>query len=114
MGCYAAIWPQYLGAAGRMATNATHLGPAGMGMRHRSIGLRVGLLIAVPALSLVLLYAFAASLTLSKALTQTRSNSVRNDVGNPVAFFQLQVAAERGVAVLSLAAPGSQQVAREL
>ena len=95
-------------------TRLTTLGPAAMGMRHRSIGLRVGLLIAVPALSLVLLYAFVASLTLSNALTQTRSNSVRNDVGNPVAFFQLQVAAERGVAVLSLAAPGSQQVAREL
>jgi signal transduction histidine kinase len=85
-----------------------------MGMRHRSIGLRVGLLIAVPALSIVLLYAFVASLTLSNALTQRRATSVRTDVGNPIAFFQLEVAAERGLAVLSLATPGSQQIDSEL
>lgn len=85
-----------------------------MGMRHRSIGLRVGLLIAVPALSLVALYAFVTSLTLSAALTQTRSTSVRTQVGNPIAIFQLQVAAERGLAVLSLAIPRSQQVTGEL
>jgi signal transduction histidine kinase len=83
-------------------------------MRHRSIGLRVGLLIAVPALSLVVLYAFVASLTLNAALTQTRSTSVRTEVGNPIAIFQLEVAAERGLAVLSLATPGSQQVTSEL
>jgi len=85
-----------------------------MGMRHRSIGVRVGLLIAVPALSLVALYAFVTSVTLSNALTQTRSTSVRNDVGNPIAIFQLQVAAERGLAVLSLALPRSQQIVSEL
>jgi len=83
-------------------------------MRHRSIGLRVGLLIAVPALSLVVLYAFVASLTLSNALTQTRSTAVRNDLGNPIGIFQLEVAAERGLAVLSLATPRSQQIASEL
>jgi signal transduction histidine kinase len=83
-------------------------------MRHRSIGLRVGLLIAVPALSLVLLYAFVANLTLSNALTQARSNSVRNDVGNPIGVFQLEVAAERGLAVLSLATPRSQPIVSQL
>src|SRR5215469_11410242 len=85
-----------------------------MGMRHRSIGLRVGLLIAVPAFSLVVLYAFVASLTLSNALTQTHSTAVRNDVGNPIGIFQLEVAAERGLAVLSLATPRSQPIASQL
>ena len=85
-----------------------------MGMRHRSIGLRVGLLIAVPALSLVTLYGFVASLTLSNALTQSRSNSVRSNLGNPIGVFQLEVAAERGLAVLSLATPTSQPIASQL
>jgi signal transduction histidine kinase len=103
------------GAAGTMATSQlTTAGPTAMGMRHRSIGLRVGLLIAVPMLSLVVLYAFVVSLTLSNALTQTRSTSVRNDVGNPLGVFQLQVAAERGLAVLSLATQSSMPVASEL
>src|SRR5215472_5253534 len=95
-------------------TRLTTLGPAAMGMRHRSIGIRVGLLIAVPALSLVLLYAFVVSLTLSNALAQSRSTTVRNDVGNPIAIFQLEVAGERGLAVLTLAVPRSQQIASQL
>jgi len=40
-----------------------------MGMRHRSIGLRVGLLIAVPVVSLALVLIFVASITLSNGLT---------------------------------------------
>jgi signal transduction histidine kinase len=85
-----------------------------MRMRHRSIGLRVGILIAVPLLCLMLVYAFAASLTLSNALRQTQATSLRNQVANPVSVFQLYVAAERGVALLSLATPSSPQIAGRL
>jgi len=92
----------------------TTLGLAAMGMRHRSIGLRVGILVAVPLLCLVVLYAFAASLTVSNALKQTRATSLRNQVGNPISIFQLEVAAERGLALLSLATPSSPQIAGQL
>ncbi|HEY7325517.1 MAG TPA: ATP-binding protein [Streptosporangiaceae bacterium] len=85
-----------------------------MGMRHTSIGLRVGILIAVPLLCLVALYAFAASLTLSNALTQTRATSVRARVVNPITVFQLEVAAERHLALLSLASPTSPEAAGAL
>ncbi len=85
-----------------------------MRMRHRSIGLRVGILIAVPLLLLLVVFGFAASLTLSNALRQTQATTLRNQVGNPVSVFQLEVAAERGLAVLSLATPSSPQIAGRL
>ncbi len=76
-----------------------------MGLRHRSIRLRVGVLIAVPVLCLVLLYAFTASLTLGNALSQTRARSLRSEVVNQLTAFQKQVATECSFALLSLAAP---------
>jgi signal transduction histidine kinase len=85
-----------------------------MRMRHRSIGLRVGILIAVPLLLLLVVFGFAASLTLSNALKQTQATALRNQVGNPVSIFQLEVAAERGLAILSLATPSSPQLAGRL
>jgi signal transduction histidine kinase len=85
-----------------------------MRMRHRSIGLRVGILIAVPLLLLLVAYGFAASLTVSNALKQTRATALRNQVGNPVSIFQLEVAAERGLAILNLATPSSPQLAGQL
>lgn len=85
-----------------------------MGLRHRSIRLRVGILIALPVLCLVILYGFAASITLGNALTQTRATSVRKDLVDPVSAFQQQVALERGLAMLSLATPTDQQVETDL
>ena len=41
-----------------------------MGLRHRSIRLRVGILIAVPVLCLLALYGFVASITLGSAISQ--------------------------------------------
>lgn len=82
-----------------------------MGLRHRSIRLRVGILIAIPVLCLLLLYAFTASLTLSNALTQTRARSLRTDVANQLTAFQKQAATESGYALLSLAAPTNPQFA---
>jgi signal transduction histidine kinase len=85
-----------------------------MGLRHRSIRLRVGILIAVPVLCLVLLYAFTASITLSNALAQTRARSLRGDVVNQLTAFQQQAAVECSFALLSLAAPTDPQIAGQL
>ncbi len=85
-----------------------------MGLRHRSIRLRVGILIVVPVLCLIGLYAFAASITLGSALTQSHAKAVRSDLLNPVANFQAAVATERHLAILSLANPTSTQFASEV
>jgi signal transduction histidine kinase len=85
-----------------------------MGLRHRSIRLRIGILIAIPVLFLVLLYAFTANLTLGNALTQTRARSLRGDVVNQLTAFQQQAAVECSFALLSLAAPTDTQITSQL
>ena len=85
-----------------------------MGLRHRSIRLRVGILIVVPVLCLIALYGFAASITLGSALTQAHAKTVRNDLLTPVGNFQAALAAERHLAVLSLADPTSTHFASEV
>jgi signal transduction histidine kinase len=85
-----------------------------MGLRHRSIRLRVGILIALPVLCLLLLYAFTASLTLNTALTQIRAKTLRADVVNQLTAFQKQAAKECAFALLSLAAPTDPQFAGAL
>lgn len=76
-----------------------------MGLRHRSIRLRVGILIVVPVLCLLGLYGFAVSITLGNALAQQRATSIRTDLVNPVGAFQVQLAAERHLALQLLANP---------
>ncbi len=85
-----------------------------MGLRHRSIRLRIGILIAIPVLFLVLLYAFTANLTLGNALTQTRAKELRANVVNQLAAFQQQAATECSFALLSLAVPTDTQIAGQL
>ncbi len=85
-----------------------------MGLRHRSIRLRVGILIVVPVLCLIGLYGFAASITLGSALTQAHAKTITNDLLTPVGTFQAALAQERHLAVLSLAAPTSTQFASEV
>jgi len=58
-----------------------------MGLRHRSIRLRVGILIAVPVLCLMLLYAITASITLGNSLSQTRAKSIKNQLADPISAF---------------------------
>ncbi len=77
-----------------------------MGLRHRSIRFRVGILIAVPVLSLIALYFFAASFTLGGAIGQAHARKLRADLGS-VGVFQGQLARERHLAMLSLARPES-------
>jgi signal transduction histidine kinase len=76
-----------------------------MGLRHRSIRLRVGVLITVPVLCLLVLYGFLVSITLGNAVSQKHATTLRNDIANPVANFQEQLASERSFALLHLADP---------
>jgi signal transduction histidine kinase len=85
-----------------------------MGLRHRSIRLRVGLLIAVPVLCLLALYGFVASITLGNAISQQHASTLKNDIANPVTAFQTQLAQERYYALLSLADPTDTAVAAGL
>ena len=85
-----------------------------MGLRHRSIRLRVGLLISVPVLCLLALYGFVASITLGSAITQQHARLLKNDLAEPVSAFQLEVAQERALALQSLANPTNTQVASAL
>ncbi len=78
-----------------------------MGLRHRSIRLRVGILIVVPVLCLLALYGFVVAITLGNVLTQRRANTVRTEVTNPVGAFQVQLAAERHLALELIANPAS-------
>ena len=85
-----------------------------MGLRHRSIRLRVGVLITVPVLCLLVLYGFVVSTTLGNAVSQEHATTLRNDIADPVADFQQQVANERGFALLSLANPTDTATATRL
>jgi signal transduction histidine kinase len=76
-----------------------------MGLRHRSIRLRIFLLVAVPILSLIGLYVFAATLTASDALNLARSRTLKDTIGTPTGNLEAQIDAERLIAVVYLAAP---------
>jgi signal transduction histidine kinase len=76
-----------------------------MGLRHRSIRLRIFLLVAVPILSLVGLYAFAATITASDALNLAKSRTLKDTVGTPVGNLEAQIDVERIQAVDYMAAP---------
>jgi signal transduction histidine kinase len=78
-----------------------------MGLRHRSIRFRVGILIAVPVLSLIALYFFAASFTLGGAIGEAHARTLRDDLFQPVTSFQAQLSTERHLAVLVLKYPTS-------
>jgi signal transduction histidine kinase len=76
-----------------------------MGLRRRSIRLRIFLLVAVPIVSLTGLYAFAATITASNAINLSRSTALKNTIGTPVGNLESQIDLERLQAVVYLAAP---------
>jgi signal transduction histidine kinase len=82
-----------------------------MGLRRRSIRLRIILLVAIPILSLIGLYAFAATITASDAVNLARAKALKSDTGTPTGNLESQVDAERLLAVLYLAAPAPQNLA---
>jgi signal transduction histidine kinase len=76
-----------------------------MGLRRRSIRLRIVLLVAIPIVSLMGLYAFAATITAFDAINLARSTTLKNTIGTPTGNLEAAVDAERLVAVVYLAAP---------
>src|SRR5215469_15155400 len=74
-------------------------------LRRRSIRMRIIVLVLVPVIALIALYAVALSLTLSSFISLSHSADVRNEVTNPVTDVQLQLSAERGFALQYLADP---------
>jgi signal transduction histidine kinase len=76
-----------------------------MGLRRRSIRLRIILLVAIPILSLIGVYAFAATITASDAINLARSRTLKDTIGTPTGNLEAQVDAERVLAVVYLAAP---------
>ncbi len=75
-------------------------------LRRRSIRLRIIVLVLVPVVGLLGLYAEVLTLTVSKVLTLRQEASIRNLVALPVADVQRQLASERGFALAYLARPG--------
>jgi signal transduction histidine kinase len=76
-----------------------------MGLRRRSIRLRIFLLVAIPIVSLMGLYAFAAAITAFDAINLARSTTLKDTIGTPTGNLESAVDAERLVAVVYLAAP---------
>jgi signal transduction histidine kinase len=75
-------------------------------LRRRSIRLRIIVLVLVPVIGLIGLYAEVLNLTLGKVLTLRQEASIRDLVALPVANVQRQLANERGLALQYLARPG--------
>jgi signal transduction histidine kinase len=82
-----------------------------MGLRRRSIRLRIFLLVAIPIVSLMGLYAFAATITAFDAINLARSTTLKNTIGTPTGNLEAAVDAERLVAVVYLAAPAPSNLA---
>jgi hypothetical protein len=75
-------------------------------LRRRSIRLRIIVLVLVPVVGLIGLYAEVLNLTLGKVLTLRQEASIRELVALPVADVQRQLGNERGLALQYLARPG--------
>ncbi len=76
-----------------------------MGLRLRSIRLRIFLLVLLPILSLIGLYGFATFLTARGALTLSQASTIKTATGLPTGAFLSQVDAERPLAIVYLSAP---------
>jgi signal transduction histidine kinase len=76
-----------------------------MRLRSLSIRLRILLLVAIPILSLIGVYAFAATITATDAINLARSRTLKDTIGTPTGNFEAQIDTERLLAVAYLAAP---------
>ena len=82
-----------------------------MGLRPRSIRTRIFLLVLVPVLSLIGLYAFATVLTARSAIVLSRSTTLKNATGEPVGAFLGQLDRERPLALVYLSSPTAANLA---
>jgi signal transduction histidine kinase len=79
-----------------------------MGLRHKSIRLRVLLLVVIPIIALIGLYAVSATITARAAVNLARAKAVKDVIAFPDAALQTQLDKERSVALLYLASPTQQ------
>ena len=82
-----------------------------MGLRPRSIRTRIFLLVLVPVLSLIGLYAFATVLTARNAIVLAKSSTLKNATGEPVGAFLAQLDMERPLALVYLSSPTAANLA---
>ncbi len=82
-----------------------------MSLRLRSIRQRILLLVLVPVLSLIGLYAFATSITASNAINLARANTLKNATGVPTGAFLSAVNVERPLAMVYLSSPSAANLA---
>jgi hypothetical protein len=80
-------------------------------LRRRSIRLRIVVLVLVPAVALLGVYAEVLSLTLSHLLTLRQEAAIRQAVTGPVVNVQSQLGKERTLAVQYLATPSTSALA---
>jgi signal transduction histidine kinase len=78
-----------------------------MGLRHQSIRLRVLLLVLIPVLSLIGVYAYAAAITVNAAVNLQKAKTVKNVTAEPAGALQTMLDQERRLALLYLAAPNN-------
>ncbi len=76
-----------------------------MGLRLRSIRQRIFLLVLLPVLSLIGLYAFATFVTARGALTLSQASTIKTATGEPTGALLSQLDAERPLAMVYLSSP---------
>lgn len=74
-------------------------------LRRRSIRMRMLVLVLVPVVALIGLYAVALSLTLSNFLSLNQAAEIHSELTNPITNVQQQLTKERGLALQYLADP---------
>lgn len=82
-----------------------------MSLRLRSIRQRILLLVLVPILSLIGLYAFATSITASAAINLARTDTLKNATGVPTGAFLSAINIERPLAMVYLSSPSAANLA---
>jgi signal transduction histidine kinase len=83
-----------------------------MGLRHRSIRLRVILLVLIPLVSLIGVYSYATTTTVRTAVALVRAGTVANVTVTPTTALVKQIDAERTLAVLYLVNPTNPALAK--
>ena len=76
-----------------------------MGLRLRSIRQRILLLVLVPVLSLIGLYAYSTTVFATQAINLARTNVLKNSTAQPAGNFYGAVGTERPLALVYLARP---------
>jgi signal transduction histidine kinase len=83
-----------------------------MKWRLRSVRTRILLLVLVPVLSLIGIYAFAIGTTARAAVSLSKANAVKSTVGDPIAAYMAQLGTERMLAIEYMSAPTGANLAQ--